>query len=72
MNTHFRGPINNLNIYKGNYSIEYGPLMLGYENTEKEIYCWDKPEITRKNEMHWEVTEDRKSYEFTPSISSLG
>jgi uncharacterized protein len=66
MITQYREALNQQNTRKGIHAIEYGPLMLGFENGEKDLLFLNKPGITRTDEFHWKITEDRNSFEFTP------
>jgi len=65
MQTQIRAAINPSNTLKGRTAIVYGPLMLGYIG-DTEISFKKKPVIERINDTNWKVTDENKSYGFTP------
>lgn len=66
MITLYREAVNQQNSLNGIHAIEYGPLLLGHESSEKEIHFSRKPEITRTGTIQWNVSGEGKSFEFTP------
>jgi uncharacterized protein len=70
MHSQTRNIINLNNTRNGSFALVYGPLMLGYDG-DNEIGLTDKPKIDRTDDTHWKVTDNEKSYDFSPIYQLL-
>jgi uncharacterized protein len=70
MHSQTRENINLKNSGNGSYALVYGPLMLGYDG-ESEIAFTGKPTINRTDDTRWKVSDNVKSYDFSPIYQLL-
>jgi len=61
----FRKPVNDKYTTEGNFSLRYGPLILGYQGDE-EITFESVPCIIRENRNLWKIKDGERAYNFTP------
>jgi hypothetical protein len=61
----FNKSINRKYTKKNNFTLRYGPLILGYQGNE-EISFKDIPSVTIENNQLWKIHDSINTYNFTP------